>query len=329
MNLKSIIQLTEKEMQAVNKIISNQLNSNIQIINQLGNYIITSGGKKIRPIIAILVGKVLGYQGGKHINIAALVEFIHTATLLHDDVVDESNIRRGKKTANSIFGNATSILVGDFMYTRSFQMMTDLNSMTILKLMSDATNIIAEGEVLQLINCNNPDITESTYMQIIYNKTARLFEVAAHASAIVSGANKKQQKALQYYGKYLGTAFQLMDDFRDYDSDSNNTGKNIGNDLNEGKLTLPLLHAMKEGSPKESSLIRNAIVKGNGRALLKTILITMKRCGSLEYTKEIAKKEAEKAIQIIDILPHSSYKDALISLPYISIQPTAEKILFK
>ncbi|WMY96993.1 MAG: octaprenyl diphosphate synthase [Arsenophonus sp.] len=322
MNLKSIIQLTEKEMKAVNKIILNQMNSNIKIINKLGNYIITSGGKKIRPIIAILVGKILGYKGDKNINIAALVEFIHTATLLHDDVVDKSNMRRGKKTANSIFGNATSILVGDFMYTRSFQMMTDLNSMTILKLMSNATNIIAEGEILQLINCNNPDISESTYMQIIYNKTARLFEVAAHASAIVSGANKKQQKAFQNYGKYLGTAFQLMDDFRDYDSNSTQNGEIIGNDLNEGKLTLPLLHAMKEGSSKESSLIRNAIVEGNGRNLLKTILITMKRCGSLEYTKEMAKKEAEKAIKIIDIFPHSSYKDALISLPYISVQST-------
>ncbi|WGO83794.1 octaprenyl diphosphate synthase [Arsenophonus apicola] len=320
MNLESIINLTAKDMEAVNKAILNQLNSDVYLINQLGHYIISGGGKKIRPMIAILVGRALGYQGEKHINVAALVEFIHTATLLHDDVVDESTLRRGKKTANSVFGNAASVLVGDFIYTRSFQMMTALDSMPVLKLMSDATNVIAEGEVSQLINCNNPDITESIYMQVIYSKTARLFEAATHASAIVSGANKTQQQALRDYGRYLGTAFQLIDDLLDYDADSTTIGKNIGDDLNEGKLTLPLLHAMKKGTAEESALIRNAIEKGNGRHLLNTILITMKRCGSLEYTRDRAREEADKAIKTLDILPDTSYKDALISLACISVQ---------
>ncbi|AMA65168.1 Octaprenyl-diphosphate synthase [Candidatus Arsenophonus lipoptenae] len=323
MNLKSIIKLTAKDMEAVNKIILNQLNSDIHLINQLGNYIISSGGKKIRPMIAILIGKALRYKGENHINIAALVEFIHTATLLHDDVIDKSLLRRGKRTANAIFGNAASVLVGDFIYTKSFQMMTELNSLPILKLMSDATNIIAEGEILQLINCNNPNITENTYMQIIYSKTARLFEATTHASAIVSGANDTQQQALRNYGRYLGTAFQLIDDLMDYDSNSSTFGKNIGDDLNEGKLTLPLLHAMENGTKEESKLIRNLIKKGNGRNLLDIILITMKRCGSLEYTKKRAKEEADKAIKALDILSDTSYKDALISLVYISIQHTS------
>ncbi|MFP3019123.1 MAG: octaprenyl diphosphate synthase [Arsenophonus sp.] len=319
MNLESIINLTAQDMEAVNKAILNQFNSDIHLINQLGHYIINSGGKKIRPIITILVGKALGYQGKKHINVAALIEFIHTATLLHDDVIDKSTLRRGKKTANAVFGNAASVLVGDFIYTRSFQMMTELNSMDVLKLMSDATNIISEGEIFQLINCNNPYITESAYMQIIYSKTARLFEAATHASAIVSGANEIQQKALRDYGRYIGTAFQLIDDLLDYDADTSSIGKNIGDDLNEGKITLPLLHAMKKGTAEESALICNSIEQGNKRYLLNSILITMKRCGSLEYTRDKAIEEANKAIKALDILPDTSYKDALISLAYISV----------
>ncbi|MGP1959842.1 MAG: octaprenyl diphosphate synthase [Arsenophonus sp. NC-TX2-MAG3] len=320
MNLESIINLTAKDMEAVNEVILNQLNSDVYLINQLGHYIISGGGKKIRPIIAILAGRALGYQRERHINIAALVEFIHIASLLHDDVVDESTLRRGKKTANVVFGNAASVLVGDFIYTRSFQMMIELDSMPVLKLMSDATNIIAEGEVSQLINCNNPDISESTYMQIIYSKTARLFEAATHASAIVSGANKAQQKALRDYGRYLGTAFQLIDDLLDYDINSPTFGKNIGDDLDEGKLTLPLLHAMKKGTAEESGLIRNSIEKGNGRHLLSVILIIMKRCNSLKYTRNRAREEADKAIKAVGILPDTSYKEALISLARLSIQ---------
>ncbi|NHB92193.1 octaprenyl diphosphate synthase [Photorhabdus cinerea] len=320
MNLESIIKLTADDMAAVNEAILSQLNSDVILINQLGYYIISGGGKRIRPIIAILAGKALGYQGNKHITVAALIEFIHTATLLHDDVVDESDMRRGKATANATFGNAASVLVGDFIYTRSFQMMTALDSMRVLKLMSEATNVIAEGEVLQLMNCNDPNISEDDYMRVIYSKTARLFEVAAHSSAILSNATPEQETALQNYGRYLGTAFQLIDDLLDYDADSNTLGKNTGDDLNEGKPTLPLLHAMNHGNPEQSALIREAIEKGNGRHLLETVLTTMKQCGSLEYTRKRAEEEADKAIIALQVLESSPYKQALVGLAHIAVQ---------
>ncbi|WP_445495340.1 octaprenyl diphosphate synthase [Photorhabdus sp. SF281] len=320
MNLESIIKLTADDMAAVNEAILSQLNSDVTLINQLGYYIISGGGKRIRPIIAILAGRALGCQGDRHITVAALIEFIHTATLLHDDVVDESDMRRGKATANATFGNAASVLVGDFIYTRSFQMMTTLNSMRVLKLMSEATNVIAEGEVLQLINCNDPDISEDDYMRVIYSKTARLFEVAAHSSAILSNATPEQEAALQDYGRYLGTAFQLIDDLLDYDADSDTLGKNTGDDLNEGKPTLPLLHAMNHGSPEQSALIREAIEKGNGRHLLETVLTTMRQCGSLEYTRKRAEEEADKAIAALQVLESSPYKQALVGLAHIAVQ---------
>ncbi|MBD2814909.1 octaprenyl diphosphate synthase [Xenorhabdus sp. Flor] len=320
MNLESIIKLTADDMAAVNETILNQLNSDVVLINQLGYYIISGGGKRIRPMIAVLAGKALHYEGEKHIKIAALIEFIHTATLLHDDVVDESDMRRGKATANAMYGNAASVLVGDFIYTRSFQMMTDLNSMRVLKLMSDATNVIAEGEVMQLMNCNDPNISEDDYMCVIYSKTARLFEVAAHSAAILSGATPEQEEALRDYGRYLGTAFQLIDDLLDYDSDDNTLGKNTGDDLNEGKPTLPLLHAMNHGTPEQSALIREAIEKGNGRHLLDTVLTTMKQCGSLDYTRQRAEAEADKAISALQVLDESPYKAALVGLAHIAVQ---------
>ncbi|WP_323839418.1 octaprenyl diphosphate synthase [Photorhabdus africana] len=320
MNLESIIKLTADDMAAVNETILSQLNSDVTLINQLGYYIISGGGKRIRPIIAILASRALGYQGDKHITVAALIEFIHTATLLHDDVVDESDMRRGKATANAMFGNAASVLVGDFIYTRSFQMMTELNSMRVLKLMSEATNVIAEGEVLQLMNCNDPNISEDDYMRVIYSKTARLFEVAAHSSAILSHAIPEQEMALQNYGRYLGTAFQLIDDLLDYNADSDTLGKNTGDDLNEGKPTLPLLHAMNHGTPEQSALIREAIEKGNGRHLLETVLTTMKQCGSLEYTRKRAEEEADKAIAALQALENSPYKQALVGLAHIAVQ---------
>ncbi|HHR6052965.1 TPA: octaprenyl diphosphate synthase [Providencia alcalifaciens] len=320
MNLESIVELTAEDMSAVNKAILSQLNSDVALINQLGYYIVSGGGKRIRPMIAILAGRSLGYSEHKHIQVAALIEFIHTATLLHDDVVDESDMRRGKQTANAVFGNAASVLVGDFIYTRSFQMMTDLDSMRVLKLMSEATNVIAEGEVLQLMNCNDPDITEESYMQVIYSKTARLFEAASHASAILANATPEQEKALQDYGRYIGTAFQLVDDLLDYDADNTQLGKNTGDDLDEGKPTLPLLHAMQHGNEEESALIRQAIEQGNGRHLLETVLSTMKRCGSLEYTYQRAQEEAQKAIDALNALEDSVYKEALIGLAHVAIQ---------
>ena len=254
---------------------------------------------------------------------AALIEFIHTATLLHDDVVDESDMRRGKQTANEVFGNAASVLVGDFIYTRSFQMMTDLDSMRVLKLMSEATNVIAEGEVLQLMNCNDPDISEADYMQVIYSKTARLFEAASQSAAILAGATPEQEKALQDYGRFLGTAFQLIDDVLDYDADNATLGKNTGDDLDEGKPTLPLLHAMHNGNAEESALIRQAIEQGNGRHLLEQVLATMKRCGSLAYTYARAEEEADKAIAALSALPDSQYKDALAGLAHIAVRRSA------
>ncbi|MEM8256776.1 octaprenyl diphosphate synthase, partial [Morganella morganii] len=325
MNSEQIIALTADDMTAVNQKIQKQLTSDVSLINQLGYYIISGGGKRIRPMIAVLTGRALGYDGDKHIQVAALIEFIHTATLLHDDVVDESDMRRGKQTANEVFGNAASVLVGDFIYTRSFQMMTDLDSMRVLKLMSEATNVIAEGEVLQLMNCNDPDISEADYMQVIYSKTARLFEAASQSAAILAGATPEQEKALQDYGRFLGTAFQLIDDVLDYDADNATLGKNTGDDLDEGKPTLPLLHAMHNGNAEESALIRQAIEQGNGRHLLEQVLATMKRCGSLAYTYARAEEEADKAIAALSALPDSQYKDALAGLAHIAVRRSAQR----
>lgn len=320
MNLEQIIDLTEKDMAAVNATILEQLNSDVALINQLGHYIISGGGKRIRPMIAVLAAKALNYSGNKHVTVAALIEFIHTATLLHDDVVDESDMRRGKATANAAFGNAASVLVGDFIYTRAFQMMTDLESMPVLALMAKAVNVIAEGEVLQLMNCNDPDITEETYMQVIYSKTARLFEAAAQSSAMLAGGNEQQIVALQDYGRYLGTAFQLIDDLLDYDADGETLGKNTGDDLNEGKPTLPLLHAMKHGDQEQSAMIRQAIEQGNGRHLLEPVLAAMHQWGSLEYTRTRAEEEADKAIAALQILPESPHRIALEALAHIAVK---------
>jgi octaprenyl-diphosphate synthase len=320
MNLEQIIRLAAPDMAAVNETILKQLNSDVVLINQLGHYIISGGGKRIRPMIAVLAARALDYQGEGHITAAAFIEFIHTSTLLHDDVVDESELRRGKATANATFGNAASVLVGDFIYTRSFQLMTSLGSLRILELMSAATNVIAEGEVMQLMNCNDPDLSEADYMQVIYSKTARLFEAAAQTSAILAGASQEQEQALQDYGRYIGTAFQLIDDLLDYSADSHQLGKNLGDDLNEGKPTLPLLHAMNHSDGENASMIRTAIEQGNGRHLLEKVLKIMNECGSLKYTQLKAEQEAEKAINALDCLPDSDYKQALIGLARLSVQ---------
>jgi len=320
MNLEQIIDLTQDDMAAVNASILEQLNSEVSLINQLGYYIISGGGKRIRPMIAVLAARALSYEGDKHIKVAALIEFIHTATLLHDDVVDESDMRRGKATANAAFGNAASVLVGDFIYTRAFQMMTDLESLPVLALMAKAVNVIAEGEVQQLINCNDPDITEDSYMQVIYSKTARLFEAASQSSAMLAGGTQEQILALQDYGRYLGTAFQLIDDLLDYDADGETLGKNTGDDLDEGKPTLPLLHAMQHGDEKQAAMIRNAIEEGNGRHLLEPVLAAMHQWGSLEYTRQRAEEEADKAIKALQVLPDSVYRSALEGLAHLSVK---------
>ncbi|MDT0605058.1 octaprenyl diphosphate synthase [Thalassotalea castellviae] len=323
MDLKNIQALAQADMTAVNDLIYSQLQSDVALINQLGVYIVNAGGKRMRPMLTVLAARALNYQGSNHIDIAAIIEFIHTATLLHDDVVDESNMRRGRETANALFGNSASVLVGDFLYTRSFQMMTKLNNMDIMDILSDATNIVAEGEVLQLMNCNDPNTTEKSYMQVIYCKTAKLFEAATRLAAVVADQNKATILAMQDYGKYLGTAFQLVDDIMDYTADAKEMGKNIGDDLAEGKPTLPLLYAMQHGTEKQKTLIQNAIEHCNGMDNLDEILQAMEETGSLRYTQKIAEQEADKAINALANIPASDYKDALISLAHIAANRTA------
>ena len=308
------------DMNAVNALIIDNMQSSVPLIPQLAGYLIASGGKRIRPLMTLAATRLFDSETTRPYRLAAAVEFIHTATLLHDDVVDESDMRRGKATANAAFGNAASVLVGDFIYTRAFQMMTSLGSLRVLEVMSEAVNVIAEGEVLQLMNVNDPDITEENYMRVIYSKTARLFEAAAQCSGILADCSAEQEKALQDYGRYLGTAFQLIDDLLDYSSDGERLGKNVGDDLNEGKPTLPLLHAMQHGNAEQSAMIRGAIEQGNGRHLLDAVLETMATCGSLEWTQKRAEEEADKAIAALQVLPDSPWREALIGLAHIAVQ---------
>lgn len=322
MDMHAIQQLAEPDMQKVNQNILAQLDSDVALINQLGFYIVQAGGKRIRPLISVLAARSLGFQGENAITCATFVEFIHTASLLHDDVVDESDMRRGRATANAEFGNAASVLVGDFIYTRAFQLVAQLESLKILRIMADATNVLAEGEVQQLMNVNDPETSEANYMRVIYSKTARLFEVAGQSAAIVANATEIQEKALQDYGRYLGTAFQLVDDVLDYSASAQDLGKNIGDDLMEGKPTLPLLHAMRHGNEEQAALIREAIEQGGKREIIDEILAIMAEHKSLDYAMERAKQEAQKAVDAISILPESQYKQALISLAYLSVDRT-------
>jgi len=322
-DIKAIQALSQDDMTTVNDLIYTQLKSDVALINQLGIYIVNAGGKRMRPMLTILTAQALHHNsneplGDVHCTIAAIIEFIHTATLLHDDVVDESNMRRGRETANALFGNSASVLVGDFLYTRSFQMMTKLGDMRIMDILSDATNIVAEGEVLQLMNCNDPDTTEESYLQVIYCKTAKLFEAATRLAAVVSKQGTAIEEAMANYGRYLGTAFQLVDDIMDYTADAKEMGKNVGDDLAEGKPTLPLLYAMKHGNATQKELIRAAIEQGNGMEHLDAILAAMKQTGALDYTQQQANIEADKAIAALSVLPESEYKQALIALAHIA-----------
>ncbi|MBN7819488.1 octaprenyl diphosphate synthase [Bowmanella yangjiangensis] len=323
MNNQQIRTLAEQDMQAVNQLIQQQVSSDVALINQLGFYIVNSGGKRIRPLITVLAARALGIQSQDHHTLAAIIEFIHTATLLHDDVVDESTMRRGRETANELFGNQASVLVGDFLYTRSFQMMVSLKRMRVMEILSDATNVIAEGEVLQLMNCNDPDTTEHSYMQVIYSKTARLFEAATQLAAVLTDQSAAIEQAMQDYGKYLGTAFQLIDDVMDYSADSEAMGKNVGDDLAEGKPTLPLLYAMWHGTPQQAELIRGAIENANGLPHLAEIQQAMQQTGALTYTKDKARQAAQQAIQAISCIPESEFKQALIALANQSVERLA------
>lgn len=309
----------EPQFEAVNDYIINHLGSNVPLVEKIGHYIVESGGKRIRPLLVLLAANAANYQGKDHIPLAAIIEFIHTATLLHDDVVDNSDLRRGKDTANAKWGNAPSVLVGDFLYSRAFQIMVEIGSMDIMSVISNATNVIAEGEVLQLLNTKNPDTTEDAYMQVILGKTAMLFEAATEAGAILANSSSEEREGLRLYGRHLGTAFQLIDDVMDYLSTAEEMGKNVGDDLAEGKATLPLIHAMREGNDEQRLLIRQAIRKG-GLDDLQPIMDIVKETGAIEYTQQKAQQEADLAIEALASLPETSFKETLIHLANIAVK---------
>ena len=321
LTLKQIQQLSADDIQQNNQVIIDQLSSDVVLINQISQYIIHSGGKRLRPLLLMLVARALDYKGQDHTKAAAIIEFIHTATLLHDDVVDESELRRGKETANNVFGNAASVLTGDFLYSRAFQMMVELNQMQIMQILADATNKIAEGEVLQLLNCNNPDITEAQYMQVIYCKTAKLFEAACDVASVLANAGDSEQKALHQYGVHLGNAFQIADDVLDYIADSETLGKNIGDDLAEGKTTLPVIYALKNAQAQDQQLIRQAIEQGHHPEMTKIIDI-IKHSGAIECAVSKAQQAAQSAIDSLGMLAESEYKNALIALAHIAVERT-------
>ncbi len=302
----------------MNRLVVQRLGSDVALVNQVAHHIIHGGGKRLRPLTVLLAAKAAGYEGESHVPAAAIVEFIHTATLLHDDVVDASGLRRGQETANALFGNQASVLVGDFLYSRSFQMMVELGEIRILDVLADATNTIAEGEVLQLMNCNNPDITEADYLEVIYRKTAKLFEAGTRIGAILAGGETSEQPLI-LYGRHLGQAFQLVDDALDYGATTQELGKNIGDDLAEGKPTLPLIYAMNNGSAAERHMIREAIETG-GTQNLTSIQLAIETSGGLRYTAERAQEEAELAIRALDGLADTPFKDALRSLAQFSVR---------
>lgn len=309
------------DMDAVNAVIRRKLHSEVSLVNQIAEYIISAGGKRLRPVLVLLVANAYSYKGTAHHELAAVVEFIHTATLLHDDVVDESSLRRGRATANALFGNAASVLVGDFLYSRAFQMMADLANMRVMKILSEATNVIAEGEVLQLLNMHDPDVSQERYLQVIRSKTAKLFEAAAELGALVAGATEPQIAAAGEYGRSLGTAFQLIDDVLDYAGDAAEIGKNVGDDLREGKPTLPLIYLMENGTPEQRQLVRTCIEQGDEQHF-DAVLAAVTSSGALDFTRRQAEIAAERAAEAIAGLPESEYKDSLLQLAHFSVNRT-------
>ncbi len=318
MPLTAISRLLESELVALNETIIQSLESQVNVIEKMGQYLIESGGKRIRPLVTILSSKVCQVKGNLPITMAAIIEFIHTATLLHDDVVDGSKMRRGKLTANRVWDNPTAILVGDFLYSRSFQMMISLNSMSAMQILADATNAIAEGEVLQLTHRNQPDIDEPRYHNVIRLKTAKLFEAAALLGSCTQSHSESMKLALAQYGHHLGCAFQIVDDVLDYQADSQTLGKNLGDDLAEGKMTLPLIYALKHASPPQSEKIRQTIITGNLTDFdeVKELIVST---GAIDYTMRAARKEAAQAIDALSHLPASSYRDAMTQLADFAI----------
>lgn len=320
--LDSVTALCHSDMAAVNAIIRERLSSDVALVNQLGHHIIDSGGKRLRPMLALLSARANGYEGQQHHLLAAIIEFIHTATLLHDDVVDESDLRRGCETANALFGNAASVLVGDFLYSRAFEMMIDMRSMRVMEILANTTNVIAEGEVMQLMHVHDATVSEERYLQVIHCKTAKLFEAATRLGAVLCEQDKQHEEAMANYGRHLGLAFQLIDDVMDYSSNSIDMGKNVGDDLAEGKPTLPLIYAMQQGNESQLALIRKAIEKG-GYDMIDDVQEIIRQTRGLEYTEAMAHREAELAIDQLEYLKHSDYKIALEQLALFSVQRSA------
>lgn len=319
MTLEQLYALIGADMNAVDAVIRRRLHSDVVLVRQVAEYIIQSGGKRMRPALVLLAAGALNYDGQRHHDMAAVIEFIHTATLLHDDVVDESSLRRGRDTANAMFGNAASVLVGDFLYSRAFQMMVEVDDMRVMRVLSDATNVIAEGEVLQLMNCHDADVDEARYMQVIHYKTAKLFEAAARLGAILAKSTPEMEQAMADYGKHLGTAFQLVDDVLDYSGEEADTGKHIGDDLAEGKPTLPLIYVMKHGTAEQAACVRKAIEQG-GRDDFPAVLAAIRQSGALDHAKARAEQEAALARAAIEWLGSSNYKKALLQLTSFAVE---------
>ena len=312
----------EAEMREVDSVIRRRLTSEVALVDQIARYITSAGGKRVRPLLVLLFSNALGFKGAERFELAASVEFIHTATLLHDDVVDESGLRRGRETSNAVFGNAASVLVGDFIYSRAFQMMVAVNQMRVLQVLSDATNVIAEGEVLQLMNMHDADLQVSDYLKVIRYKTAKLFEASARLGAVLANSPPEIEEACADYGRSLGTAYQLIDDLLDYEGSTSELGKNVGDDLREGKPTLPLLIAMERGDPAERALIRDAIQNGEVERLADVIAI-VRRTGALDATRDAAREETIRAQRSLAVLEDSTHKEALLKLCQRSLERSA------
>ncbi|MGH8195892.1 MAG: octaprenyl diphosphate synthase [Woeseiaceae bacterium] len=314
-----VARLAGADLRAVDDLIRESLQSDVALVSQVSEYIVTGGGKRLRPLIVLLAARALGYAGRRHIHAAAIIEFIHTATLLHDDVVDSSARRRGRDTANTVFGNQASVLVGDFLYSRAFQMMVDVGRMRVMRILADATNTIAAGEVMQLMNVHDPEISENSYRQVIYRKTARLFEAGAQIAAVLADRHPEDEAAMICYGRNLGTAFQLVDDALDYGASPDELGKNLGDDLAEGKMTLPLIYAMENASASDRKMIRSAI-EADGLERLAEIQGVIEATGALQYTAARAQEAADLAIDSLAVIPASEHRQALIAIAEFAVK---------
>jgi octaprenyl-diphosphate synthase len=319
MTLSEIRALVQPDLRAVDAVIRSRLKSAVPLVDQIAEHIISGGGKRLRPMMVVLAARACRIEGDAHVEAAAFIEFIHTATLLHDDVVDGSSLRRGRDTANRVFGNQASVLVGDFVYSRAFQMMASLACQPVMQIMAEATNVIAEGEVLQLMNARDPDTTEARYLEVIYRKTAKLFEAGAEVAAVLAGVAPQVRHALAAYGRHVGTAYQLVDDVLDYRSNPKERGKNLGDDLAEGKPTLPLIHALKNGSGEQRAAIREAIKRG-GIAQLEPVIAAIDSNGGLEYAAQLAREQSELALAALGALPDSTYRSGLAALARFAVE---------